>query len=46
MLTVSFQFEGKPHFKNISLTLKKVEKIAIYSKNSQASSTRYYIKFL
>lgn len=36
-------YKGKPLFKNISLTLKRGEKIAISSKNSQASTTLYEI---
>jgi len=36
-------YNGQPLFKNISLTIKRGDKIAIYSKNSQACSTFYEI---
>lgn len=40
---LSQSYKGKPLFKNISLTLKRGEKIAVCSKNSQASTTLYEI---
>ena len=40
---LSYSYNEKPLFKNISLTLKRGEKIAILSKNSQYSTTFYDI---
>lgn len=40
---LSYFFNNKPLFKNISLTIKKGEKIALLSKNSQVSTTLYDI---
>lgn len=40
---LSYYYNKKPLFKNISLTIKKGEKIALLSKNSQVSTTLYEI---